>query len=242
MVRTCTVILLLVTLSGCKDRNQITPQSSPFTTVKETAQSPLVVILGSSTAFGTGASDYKHAWAGLFSAYLNKGKVINLARGGYTTYHILPEGDARPSNRPASDTTRSITAALRKHPSVLVISMTTNDVANGYSVDEVMENLRKIRSIALANGVKRVIITTSMPRNLNKLATERWLQQRDLTLSTYPGEAVNFFDPLATTAFTFRGDLTVDGIHPNDTGHQLLFDQVIKVYDPPVTSAPYEGQ
>lgn len=242
MVRTYTVLLVLVTFLGCKDRNQVTPQNIPFTTVKETAQSPLVVILGSSTAFGMGASDYKHAWAGLLSAYLNKGKVINLARGGYTTFHILPEDDARPSNRPASDTARSITAALRRHPSVLVISMTTNDVANGYSVDEVMENLRKVRAVALANGVKRVIITTSMPRKLNVLATSRWLQQRDLTMAIYPGEAVNFFDPLATNTFIFRDDLTIDGIHPNDTGHQLLFDQIIKVYDSQITGALAEAQ
>jgi acyl-CoA thioesterase-1 len=242
MRKTFTLFLLLSTLLGCRNSDQIAPQSSQFNTVKETAQSPLVVILGSSTAYGVGASDYKHAWAGLFSTYLNKGKVINLAKGGNTTYHILPDGDARPNNRPASDTARSITAALVRHPSVLIISMTTNDIANGYSVDEVMENLKKVRAIALANGVKRVIITTSMPRKLNDGATAKWLQQRDRTLATYPSEAVNFFDPLATASAVFRDDLTADGVHPNDVGHQLLFDQIVKVYAPPVTVLSDEGQ
>ncbi|WP_077922151.1 SGNH/GDSL hydrolase family protein [Spirosoma sp. 209] len=240
MVKVYALVSVLFLLLGCAQSDEVIPDKTPFTPVKETEQSPLIVILGSSTASGVGASDYKHAWAGLFSAYLNKGKVINLARGGYTTYHILPDTDARPTNRPPSDTARSITAALRRHPSVLIISMTTNDVANGYSVDEIMENLRIIRATAFANGVKRVLITTSMPRRLNAWATARWIQQRDRTLATYPLEAVNFFDPLADPSDVFKDELTVDGIHPNDNGHKVLFDEMVKVFDPTPVYQPVD--
>ncbi|AQG81693.1 hypothetical protein AWR27_21750 [Spirosoma montaniterrae] len=221
--------LLLAVLSACQKSTFIDPQpAQPFTPVKEVAQSPLVVILGSSTASGAGASDYKHAWAGLFSSYLNKGKIINLARGGYTTYHILPDGqEGLVAKRPSADTLRNITAALKLHPTLMIISMTTNDVANGYSVDEVMYNLQTIRRIALDNGVKRILITTSMPRKLNAQATARWLQQRDRTMRAYEQDAVNFFDPLADADNLFQANLTPDGIHPNDDGHRLLFKQLV---------------
>lgn len=227
------VCLLITVLAACHKAASVDPQpTQTFTPVKEAEQSPLVVILGSSTASGYGASDYKHAWAGLFSAYLNKGKIINLAKPGYTTYHILPsEQDYPISNRPNVDTLRNITAALKLHPTVMIISMTTNDVANGYSVNEVMQNLHIVRQTAFDNGVKRILITTSMPRRLSTVATERWLEQRDRTVQAYQQDAVNFFDPLADKKNQFNDDLTKDGVHPNNDGHQLLYQQIIKTYD-----------
>lgn len=225
--------LLVVVLSACHKTAPIEPQpTQTFTPVKEAEQSPLVVILGSSTASGIGATEYKRAWAGLFSAYLNKGKIINLAKGGYTTYHMLPAEQEYPvANRPAADTLRNITAALKLHPTLMVISMTTNDVANGYSVDEVMQNLYTVRQMAFDNGVKRIIITTSMPRKLSARATALWLEQRDRTMRAYQRDAVNFFDPLADNNNQFKTELTKDGVHPNNEGHQLLYEQILKVYD-----------
>ena len=69
-----------------------------------------VVILGSSTAVGTGASDYEHSWVGLFSSYMAGSTLVNLALGGYTTYQILPTGTNNGA-RPAVDPGHNITAA-----------------------------------------------------------------------------------------------------------------------------------
>ena len=232
MRKTFTLFLLLSTVLGCKNSNQIVPQSSQFNTVKETAQSPLVVILGSSTASGWGASDYKHAWAGLFSSYLNNGKVINLAKGGYTTYHILPSYADHQSSRPESDTLRNITAALKMHPTLLMISMTTNDVNNGYNVDEVIANLNAVRAMALANGVRHFVITTSHPRKVNAAITKKYIEQRDRVMAIFKDEAVNFFDPVADADNFFRQELlSTDGIHPNDQGHAILFDQIKTAFE-----------
>ena len=72
-----------------------------------------IAILGSSTAAGVGASTYDSAFAGRYAKYLGglkpSWKLVNLAVGGYTTYHIMPTGWKRPAGRPAPDTARNIT-------------------------------------------------------------------------------------------------------------------------------------
>src|ERR1700757_4532698 len=56
----------------------------------------LVVILGSSTAAGEGATPIDSAWAYRIQGVVNqngtKAKFINLAVGGYTTYQAMPNG------------------------------------------------------------------------------------------------------------------------------------------------------
>jgi uncharacterized membrane protein len=53
-----------------------------------------IVVLGSSTAEGYGPSVYANAWVNQLRRYVqsisNKSTVHNLAKGGYTTYHLMP--------------------------------------------------------------------------------------------------------------------------------------------------------
>ncbi|GAB2549516.1 hypothetical protein GCM10027085_45450 [Spirosoma aerophilum] len=185
--------------------------------------------MGSSTAAGWGASSYKYSWAGLLNDRLTLGRVVNLAKGGYTSYHIQATGDAKPTGRPLSDTLRNITAALKQKPTTLIISMTTNDVANGFGVDEIIKNLNAVRAKAIAAGVSRVIITTSHPRKINSSATANYLLQRDLVLKNYGASAVNIFDPVADPENCFKAELlSDDGLHPNDKGHKVIYEQIKK--------------
>lgn len=226
------LIALLFIALGCTKSEQVPVDFEVAAAAARAAQSPLTIILGSSTAAGYGASASKRAWAGLLNQYLTNSKVVNLAKGGYTTYHILPTDVPNPDGRPNADTTRNITAALKQHPTVLIVSMTTNDVASGYSLDEIMRNLRSVRQIALANGVRRFIVTTSHPRRINAAATQKYIEQRDRILKTYGLEAVNFFDPVADSTHCFRAELlSADGIHPNDQGHAVLFEQIRKAIE-----------
>ncbi len=221
-------------LSNCK-QSTLTPETvtDNGSTVEITgfrkARTETVVILGSSTAAGWGASMYKYSWAGMLTSYLPLGHVINLAKGGYTSYQILPSAATHPSNRPSADTLRNITAALKKKPTTLIISVTTNDIACGYGVDEIIKNISMIRDQALASGVGRVIITTSHPRNINSAATAKYLLQRDKVLKNFGVSAVNIFDPVADSTNLFKAELLcTDGVHPNDKGHQILFEQIKK--------------
>lgn len=227
MRKTGALIVLLFGALGCSKSNSLPFDAELSAKAARTTLPPLVVILGSSTAAGYGASTRDRAWAGLLRQYLTKGNVVNLAKGGYTTYHILPSNVSAPAGRPNTDTTRNITAALKLHPTVLIVSMTTNDVANGHRVDEIMSNLKVIRQMAKTNGVRRFMVTTSHPRRINAAATRQYMEQRDRILTTYGAEAVNFFDPVADSTHYFRAELlSPDNIHPNDQGHAVLFEQI----------------
>lgn len=113
---------------------------------------------------------------------------------------------------------------------MLIISMTTNDVANGFGVNELIANINLIRSKALAAGVEQVIITTSHPRKINATTTKNYMLQRDQVLKTFGLAAVNFFDPVADADNLFKAELlSEDGIHPNDKGHKVLYEEMKKV-------------
>ncbi|QJW91892.1 SGNH/GDSL hydrolase family protein [Spirosoma taeanense] len=227
-------ITLIALLFNCKP-DAVSPNAIAYNSgrLKAFNDKPIkfetIVILGSSTASGVGASQYKYSWAGLLRGNFFKGQVVNLAKGGYTTYHILPNNASHPGGRPSSDTLRNITAALARKPTTLIISMTTNDVASGVSIDEIMSNLNLIRAKAIAAGVRQVIITTSHPRKINASATAKYIQQRDRIMQTYGESAVNFFDPVADSEKCFKAELlSGDNLHPNDKGHEILFEQIRK--------------
>ncbi|AKD57837.1 SGNH/GDSL hydrolase family protein [Spirosoma radiotolerans] len=235
MQKSLLAVLFIALLSNCT-RTTLEPNdptvASAFAVNVQSARKPYIqtiVILGSSTASGVGASAYKYSWAGLLTNQLVLNHVVNLAKGGYTTYQILPTGSIHAPNRPAVDTLRNLTAALKEKPAILIVSMTTNDVANGYSVSEIIANLILIKNKAKEAGVKRVIITTSHPRKIDTTATEKYMLQRDQVMNTFGTSAVNFFDPVANEDHLFKSELLFkDGIHPNDKGHQVLFEQIRK--------------
>src|SRR4051812_31641375 len=70
------------------------------------------VVLGSSTAFGTGASSSDSSWVGLLAAKFARDKkdftVVNLAVSGFTTYQILPGISPGTAQRPGSDQDKNV--------------------------------------------------------------------------------------------------------------------------------------
>src|SRR5690349_4656446 len=97
----------------------------------ETFSQSKIVILGSSTAYGIGATPISNSWVNLFSSNqksLNSSTtVVNLAIPGFVTYDILPTGNIPPAGRPAPSIKNNITAALAENPTVIIISLTSND-------------------------------------------------------------------------------------------------------------------
>src|SRR6476469_6554639 len=78
-----------------------------------------LVVLGSSTAAGTGASVPDSAWVNRLQAEYAKNRndnqdttIINLAVGGYVTYKVMPNDYVTPAGKPAADTARNVTKAL----------------------------------------------------------------------------------------------------------------------------------
>jgi lysophospholipase L1-like esterase len=204
-----------------------------------------IAIVGSSTAAGTGAIDYAHAWAGLYTtnlASLNSSNMVdNLAVGGYTTYQTLPTGTINPANRPAVDTAHNITAALASRPDAVIINLPSNDAANGYSESETETNFLVMAAACVASNVP-VWITTTQPRNLtavgrtNLMDVGNWITS---TFTAYPECFLDFWTTVANTDGTINATYdSGDGIHLNNAGHQILYRRVVasRLYE--LISAP----
>ncbi|NIJ46420.1 lysophospholipase L1-like esterase [Wenyingzhuangia heitensis] len=192
-----------------------------------------IVVLGSSTAEGIGASSTDKAWVNLYAdaIYQNNTKlnVINLGKGGYTTYHVLPTGSSIPSGVTATvDTERNITKALSHDPIAIIVNLPSNDTAEGYAVADQLSNYSTIYNQAASNSVP-MWIATSQPRNFSAPADiQKQIDVKDGILSAYGTKTINFWTNIAETDGTILASLNSgDGVHLNDAGHALLFDKVL---------------
>ena len=191
-----------------------------------------VVVLGSSTAAGTGASAPDSSWVGRFRenflALRPGSRVVNLARGGYTTYHLLRAGDT--AGAPAGirpDTARNVAAAAVLRPDVVIVNLPSNDAAAGIPADVELRNLRRIDSAARATGAE-VYVATTQPRNFEEAERRgRQATTRDSVLAYYGDRALDFWTDVATEDDRIGPRLdSGDGIHLNDRGHRLLYRRV----------------
>ncbi len=190
----------------------------------------LVVVLGSSTAEGTGPEASSNARVNRYRTYLQtvdpRFEVLNLARGGYSTSRLLPTADPVPDGHPAPDPLRNIEAALARSPEAILINMPSNDAASGFGVDEQMRHFDRVIAVAKAAGVP-VWVTTSQPRNLDAQGRRIQLALRDAILERYGSRAIDFWTGFATDdgGQALRWD-SGDNNHYNDEAHALFFERV----------------
>jgi lysophospholipase L1-like esterase len=200
-----------------------------FCLTAATADTLSVVVLGSSTAAGTGPLHIENAWVNRYRDFLQEynpsSQVINLARGGYTTYHIMPNGSVPPLNRPSPDIDRNISQALGLNPSAIIINLPSNDAAFGHSIEEQLANYDLILATAQMQNVP-VWITTSQPRNLTPSGRDNLMRMRDSTFARF--QAIDFWYELADPDGRINSAYdSGDGIHLNDAGHGVLFERVL---------------
>ncbi|MBC7627426.1 GDSL-type esterase/lipase family protein [Ferruginibacter sp.] len=196
-----------------------------------------IVIMGSSTAEGLGASIYQLAWAGRLEASFNQNTgdgidtiFVNIAKGGYNTYQELPTTFMPPAGRPSPDPFHNVTKALSSNPDVVIINLSSNDVGEGFSITETMDNLRLMNNSITASGAK-CYITTSQPRNdYTLLQRKALLDMKDSINIQFGYFAINFWDDLVTSdgLNMLRADRKdpTSAVHPNDIGHDFLFGRV----------------
>lgn len=187
------------------------------------------VVMGSSTAAGVGTTKGKK-WSDLLQVDLSSRgvKFENIARGGTFTYHGLSKSTAPVPNRPAPDTSINIDKALSFTPVVLMLSYPTNDTAEGFSVDETVNNIASMRSAAFAAGAQ-VLVLSTQPRNLPSSQLAQ-LQQVDTRLAASVGECFVKVHQLLSGPDDHLAPAydSGDGIHPNDAGHRVIADAVLK--------------
>ena len=200
---------------------------------QDTAARPLrIVVIGSSTAAGTGANPPDSAWVNRYRAFLKNinpaNEVINLAKGGYQTYHLMPSRYRPPADRPRPDTLRNITKALSLHPDAVIVNLPSNDAAAGYQAAEQLANFDTIAQFAAKSGVP-LWVCTPQPRNFsaNKILTQ--LIVRNAILTRYGNWSIDFWgDMAAPNGLIDMSYNSGDGIHVNNAGHRKLFEQVRK--------------
>ncbi|EHQ30726.1 SGNH/GDSL hydrolase family protein [Mucilaginibacter paludis] len=186
-----------------------------------------IVILGGSTAWGKGASAHQYSWVSRLEAkvkFLHKNDtIINLAFPGYTTYHILPTKSVTKTNRPEADTLRNITTALAKKPIMVIISLPSNDIANGYNDVEILNNYKTVADILHRQNIP-YFITSNQPRNLSLSQRKRLKTFTNLLVKTFPGHIIDYLDQLSDSSWLFKPVYNCgDGIHPNDRGHEVIY-------------------
>ena len=184
-----------------------------------------IVVLGSSTARGTGASAPDKAWSGLLDAWLNtvtaSHEIVSLSVGGATTKSFRPDEAST-----STDVNRSITRALELNPDLVIVNLPSNNVAAGIPVSTTIWHYRQIKAAADEQGVP-LLLTTTQPRNFTDLSLRAQLQDEAVAVRMKFGTAViDVYDELTD----FGNNLAIrkpydsgDGVHLNDAGHAYLF-------------------
>ena len=114
-----------------------------------------IVVLGSSTAAGAGASQSDSAWVNRYRKAIQQinpnNQVINLGVGGFTSYRIMPDNHQPNPGRPLPNTAKNITKALTYNPDAIIINLPSNDIASGFPITEQIFNFDSIVASPVAS-------------------------------------------------------------------------------------------
>jgi lysophospholipase L1-like esterase len=193
----------------------------------------VIAVIGSSTAAGTGAIPIDNSWVNLTKAYYQSlgliDTIYNIALGGSVTFIGLPTWDS--SGEPKPDTAHNVTKALSYIPDVVLVAYASNDVVAGYTLQQTMANLRIIYQEVI-NAGKIAYVATTQPRGGIPTVQKQLLKsEADSVLAEFPANSMDFYTPLvAADSLSLNPVYAFDSTHPNNAGHQLLF-QVVKNTD-----------
>jgi len=227
-------VLAFVALAGCGGGGGPVSAAAPAPLPTPTGMASQYVVragtwavIGSSTAAGNGAPAGK-AWVPVLGEAIKARGVqfVNIAKPGSLTYNGLSSSTAPTPNRPAPDPSANIDQALSRKPVAVLLSYPTNDIAAGYSADEVINNLMAIRATALAASTPVMVLSTQ-PRSLSD-AQRAILKEMNISLAAKLGPCfINVYDSLAGQDGRLLPSYdSGDGIHPNEAGHQVIASTV----------------
>lgn len=206
-----------------------------------------IVIMGSSSALGAGATTGDSSWAGRLTKYYQQNTtdgvdttVVNIALFGAVTYQEMPAGFVPTvANRPSPDPAHNVTLALSYNPDIVIINLPSNDIVNlvfpDPTVPEIMSNFRLMYNTITATGAK-CFITTTQPRNDIDPSTHFYQRQelrdlRDSIIMEFGIHSINVWDDLVSTdgLYSLRDDVRdpASQYHLNNTGHRYVFQEVV---------------
>lgn len=188
-----------------------------YSTHNIASASERLVVIGSSTAAGIGASSPETSWVGLFKKWAKENRdwdVTNLAVPGALTQDAV------------CTTPRSMTQkAFDLGANYIIVSYPSNDAVAGVTSDQSIANIRGVIQCASAKGVKIILLST-LPRSGLTPQQRKSIEQFDQTLKTEVGGCfIDVKEHLADVSglnprLSFSAG---DGIHFNNSGHAALF-------------------
>jgi lysophospholipase L1-like esterase len=190
-----------------------------------------IVILGSSTAAGTGPSSADSTWVNRHRKSLQEinpnNLVTNLAIGGTTTYHIMPDWFAAPPNRPASNPNNNVSQAIALGADAIIVNMPSNDASNFYGIDEQMFNFQMISAVADSADIPVWVCTPQPKTPFGATQDAIQLGVRDSVFSIFGNMALDFWNGIALPSNDIDPIFdSGDGTHLNDAAHAVLFGRV----------------
>lgn len=206
------------------------------TTLPCLAQNKKLAVIGSSTAFGTGAQPIDSSWVRRLNYYYKYqlgtvDTVFNLALGGYDPYHGLPTWYTPGPFYSTPDPQRNITRANSLAPDVIIVSFVSNGFqVGGMATDSIMKALQIIKDSANKEG-RVCFISSSQPRTgFDAPSRERLRVIKDSIVNRFGFYAINLFDSLVNpvdNTILPQYAYAFDNIHLNNAGHALIFRQIL---------------
>lgn len=193
-----------------------------------------IVVLGSSTAAGSGPSNINDAWVWKYRTFLTEKdtrfEVINLALGRYASHNLLPTESVIPADAKIKiNPQRNISKALSLNPNALIINLPSNDASRGYSINHQLSNYSLINSVITDIPMW---VTTPQPRNFKEESFKVALQLEmiEQTYKMYQNKTIDFWTGFGKV--DGNGILPIydsgDGIHMNAVAHQILYERVVE--------------
>ncbi len=209
--------------------------SAPINVIPDDGTIYKIVILGSSTAAGSGPSNQYNAWAWKYTRFLEqldtRYEVVNISQGGFVTYNILPTGTTIPTGvNKTIDVNKNITKAVSLGAHGVIINLPSNDAASSYPVADQVNNYSLITQIASQNHIQ-LWVTTPQPRNFGLNSNQAAIQNQMVT-ETYNSFGVNAVDFWTGIGNSTGNQILLpynsgDGVHATNEAHQIFYERLL---------------
>jgi lysophospholipase L1-like esterase len=214
--------------------------SPPATSTAPDLDTFRLVVIGSSTSAGEGASSSEHGWVSLLTAALGERAPgafsgRNLSVGGYSSESLLP----------GSGSSGNIDDAIDEGPNLIVVALAgSNDLSAGVDGETFFERLRAVRGAGEDAGIPVFFVSTA-PKDLSDGERETlrdWASEMGETFepcripdqdAEYSPCFLDVFDALANDSLGIDSAFSAgDGIHLNDAGHEEIFRVAEEIIEP----------
>lgn len=188
----------------------------------ETQAQVHILFMGDSLSEGFGVSR-EHAFPNIIKERLDKGavpfetKVTNGSVSGSTS-----------ANGPSR-----LKWFLKSKPDILVLALGANDGLRGIDVKSSSKNLAETITLAKKNNIKIILTGMLVPPNYGPEYREKFSSMYQKLKEQYQLDFIPF---LLEGVAGVKELNQADGIHPNDKGHEVMADNIMKILKPIIIS------